>query len=490
MKKTLKFGAFIICLITALWLVPKKVSAQNENINLQVFYDEMGDYGTWVDNPDYGYVWVPNVDQDFRPYVTNGHWVFTDYGWTWSSDFEWGWAPFHYGRWTWDEQYGNVWVPDTEWGPAWVVWKKSPGYYGWAPMTPGMGTTYNQYSDIPVNSWYFVRDRDLLQYDLVNYFVDQVRFNTLMRISNLIFNTRFDSHYNHNYIFGPDRMEFQRYYGRIINPIHIYDNSIPGKSMLNNNRFSIYRPQFNAKTSSSYRESRPISFIRNKEKINFTPNSYRSGKGKVESGKSNVQYNNNRNSNEIGKGNNQNNNNPNYINRNSYQTGRGNVQNNINNRNTNVNKQGNANTQSNNGQSSNVNGTGRSNNANGNNPANNGNKANPIINGLKNTLSGKKPQNNAANGVNANNNNTRQGGQPNTSGATTGRQGNTSGQPNTGSNTGNQQKPSGTAGTQQPLATGKTVTQQKPVPNQKGKPKDKVIIKKPPTNEEVPVKTQ
>jgi len=63
----------------------------------QVFYDELSRYGRWVDYPDYGYVWVPNVGDDFRPYATNGNWVYSDYGWTWASDYDWGWATFHYG---------------------------------------------------------------------------------------------------------------------------------------------------------------------------------------------------------------------------------------------------------------------------------------------------------------------------------------------------------------------------------------------------------
>src|ERR1700749_3701227 len=64
----------------------------------QVFYDELSPYGQWIDYPDYGYVWQPNVDADFRPYETNGYWAYSDYGWTWVSNYSWGWATFHYGR--------------------------------------------------------------------------------------------------------------------------------------------------------------------------------------------------------------------------------------------------------------------------------------------------------------------------------------------------------------------------------------------------------
>src|ERR1700735_5700032 len=56
----------------------------------QVFYDELSPYGQWIDYPDYGYVWQPNVDPDFRPYVTNGSWVYSDYRWARGSKLSWG----------------------------------------------------------------------------------------------------------------------------------------------------------------------------------------------------------------------------------------------------------------------------------------------------------------------------------------------------------------------------------------------------------------
>src|ERR1017187_5993868 len=58
----------------------------------QSFYDQLSPYGSWINYPGYGYVWVPNnMDPSFSPYLTNGHWVYTDMGWAWVSDFDWGW---------------------------------------------------------------------------------------------------------------------------------------------------------------------------------------------------------------------------------------------------------------------------------------------------------------------------------------------------------------------------------------------------------------
>jgi hypothetical protein len=105
----------------------------------QQFESELSPYGQWVEDPTYGRVWSPSssvVGADFMPYAAGGHWVLTDYGWTWVSDWNWGWAPFHYGRWTMCGGYGWCWIPGTHWGPAWVSWRTGGGYVGWAPMPP------------------------------------------------------------------------------------------------------------------------------------------------------------------------------------------------------------------------------------------------------------------------------------------------------------------------------------------------------------------
>ena len=53
--------------------------------------------------------------------MNDGHWVYTDDGWYWDSNYEWGWAAFHYGRWNHVDNYNWVWSPDTVWAmPSWV----------------------------------------------------------------------------------------------------------------------------------------------------------------------------------------------------------------------------------------------------------------------------------------------------------------------------------------------------------------------------------
>src|SRR5258708_12703409 len=80
-------------------LIPRigQVPAQAQtSISFQVFYDQLSPYGTWVDYPDYGYVWVPAGGSYFRPYGTRGHWVYTYKAWTAVSVSSCAWPPFHY----------------------------------------------------------------------------------------------------------------------------------------------------------------------------------------------------------------------------------------------------------------------------------------------------------------------------------------------------------------------------------------------------------
>ena len=103
------------------------------------FQDALAPYGSWNDDPTYGNVWSPyaqTVGADFVPYASCGHWLMSEYGWTWVSDWNWGWAPFHYGRWITIAGRGWSWVPGTMWGPAWVSWRSGHGYVGWSPLPP------------------------------------------------------------------------------------------------------------------------------------------------------------------------------------------------------------------------------------------------------------------------------------------------------------------------------------------------------------------
>jgi hypothetical protein len=136
-----------------------------------IFYTKLEPYGEWREVSAYGYVWQPRDaerSRNWRPY-TNGRWVYTDVGWMWISDEPFGWATYHYGRWTRLRNVGWVWVPGDEWSPAWVSWRKSDEYVGWAPLPPearfdrrrGIHNWADNYYDIGPDQYCFVPTREL-----------------------------------------------------------------------------------------------------------------------------------------------------------------------------------------------------------------------------------------------------------------------------------------------------------------------------------------
>lgn len=88
-------------------------------------------YGHWVYVPDYDWCWTPYVNAGWVPY-RDGRWVWEPYwGWTWVSYEPWGWAPYHYGRWFY---YGNSWRWWPGYGLAGYGHYSHFGFYPtWAP---------------------------------------------------------------------------------------------------------------------------------------------------------------------------------------------------------------------------------------------------------------------------------------------------------------------------------------------------------------------
>ena len=240
MKSKIKLTGIVLVFILLQAISPRQASAQEPYISYQVFYDQLSPYGQWVDFPSYGYVWLPNAGPDFYPYSSRGSWIMTDYGWTWLSDYSWGWAPFHYGRWDYDNFYGWFWVPDNIWGPAWVTWRRAPGYYGWAPMGPGMsvGNNYNNYS----NRWIFVREKYFGRNNINRYYANQNDYEMLFRNSSVINNTYVDNSRHTTYVSGPTKSDVMGVTGRRVSTYAIQEDNVPGQSM-SNGQLRIYRPQ-------------------------------------------------------------------------------------------------------------------------------------------------------------------------------------------------------------------------------------------------------
>jgi len=226
---------------------PPPPQADPSEVTYQNFYDDLSPYGQWIDDPNYGYVWLPDVGPDFKPYATNGHWVYTDEGWAWDSGYPWGWAAFHYGRWFFQDGYGWMWMPGNEWAPAWVTWRNSDEYYGWAPMGPNVsyGAAYGGGYAPPPHYWCFVPHRYIASPQVNNYYVRETNNVTIINRTTIINNTTIvNNTRNVRYAAGPDAGEVGRYSGASIRPMSIRNGRNPGDRS-NNGNFTVYRPVVN-----------------------------------------------------------------------------------------------------------------------------------------------------------------------------------------------------------------------------------------------------
>lgn len=262
-------------------------SSGRASVDLGFFYDNLASYGNWIERPSYGWVWTPSqVSSSWRPYQ-DGHWVWTDEGWTWISEEPYGWATYHYGRWYEDPEIGWSWVPGDEWAPAWVDWQAGDDYVGWAPLPPsydintgyrdgydrGYGGGYNGgynngygggysydtgYRPAP-ESYIFVPERNFLSVSISAYIVPQVR------VSSFFGRTRNYTNYRHDggriYNQGVPLERIQRVVGRTVPRYQIADLGAEGYrqrgARIQGNQVQIFRPQVQRSVQVAPPVSRP-----------------------------------------------------------------------------------------------------------------------------------------------------------------------------------------------------------------------------------------
>ena len=258
--------AALLALVT---LAAHPATAQERAVDIDLFYEQLEPYGQWFEHPVWGTVWRPRVDQDWRPYA-QGMWVYTDeFGWYWEAEEPWGWAPFHYGRWLLDEDGSWIWIPDTEWGPAWVAWRSSDDYVGWAPLPPdahwgpGGELLFDAafYSAPRYHSvWCFVRPHQLILPGLHRYLVSR-RHADVVFLSSRPFRAhhKFDGRFVNA---GFDVRRFERMTGRPVVRMRIKAVDSPQASSLPRVRaqggeISVYKPSFVERPEGAARIHRP-----------------------------------------------------------------------------------------------------------------------------------------------------------------------------------------------------------------------------------------
>src|SRR6266481_3154485 len=149
-----------------------------------VGYDDLDDYGSWRDAPEYGHVWYPReVAVGWAPY-SYGYWNWVGpWGWTWVDYSAWGFAPYHYGRWNY---FGGRWgwCPGPYYGGA-IYGPAFVGFFGggfgfgvgWFPL--GFGE--------PFYPWYHARGGYIRNINVRNTFIRNTNvFNTNARNFNYV----------------------------------------------------------------------------------------------------------------------------------------------------------------------------------------------------------------------------------------------------------------------------------------------------------------
>jgi len=218
------------------------------SVDLGFFYDDLAQYGNWIERPNYGWAWTPrDVSADWRPYE-DGHWVWTDQGWTWITDEPYGWATYHYGRWYDDPEIGWTWVPGEQWAPSWVSWQEGGDYVGWAPLPPSVSVSVGFSGILSVSlsqdAYIFVPERYFLAPRLTTYIVSRDRVGTFFRNTRNYSNYRYSGDRIYNQGVPIDRI--QRAVGSPVTRYQLADlagDQRRSGARVQGNRVEIFRPR-------------------------------------------------------------------------------------------------------------------------------------------------------------------------------------------------------------------------------------------------------
>ncbi|TMA26274.1 MAG: hypothetical protein E6J87_22165 [Deltaproteobacteria bacterium] len=173
---------------------PAPAAAAHTEMSFEFYHSSLAPYGSWHVSASFGQVWVPHVHViGWHPYAY-GHWVYSDLGWVWVSEYEWGAIPYHYGTWALDPEIGWVWVPGYVWAPSWVVFRSGPSYVGWAPVPPtfSVGVSFS-FDDYGPDHFVFVRETDFLAADVHRYAVPIERTRVVYRDTQVVNRIRIEN---------------------------------------------------------------------------------------------------------------------------------------------------------------------------------------------------------------------------------------------------------------------------------------------------------
>lgn len=106
--------------------------------DFDTFLQLLNPYGHWVKQEA---VWLYEPFDSYTP-MTDGQWIYTDFGWYFQGKRPFSWATDHYGVWILGADNVWRWKPDGIWQASKVEWRGTPKMIGWRP------TTFNRYGEM------------------------------------------------------------------------------------------------------------------------------------------------------------------------------------------------------------------------------------------------------------------------------------------------------------------------------------------------------
>jgi hypothetical protein len=122
-----------------------------------------------------------------------------------------------------------------------VSWRSGGGYYGWAPLGPGININMNV--NIPANYWVFVPQHYITSPRIYNYCVPRPQVVNVYQNTTIINNVYRNN--NRAYAYGPRRDEIERVTRQSVPVYRIENAGRPGRDVVRNNSVDIYRPEPN-----------------------------------------------------------------------------------------------------------------------------------------------------------------------------------------------------------------------------------------------------
>lgn len=126
---------------------------------------------------------------EWVPYQ-NGYWTWVGGEYTWVSYDPWGWMTDHYGVWRHHQNYGWIWVPspNLEYRPCVVTWFYTDTHVGWYPYYEGFNYTQSGFND---GFWLNTELRTNYQSYHAGFTIIEQRNFTNVNISTVVVNRTF-----------------------------------------------------------------------------------------------------------------------------------------------------------------------------------------------------------------------------------------------------------------------------------------------------------